>query len=106
MDRDVVLHTAKLARLDLDLLQEDEVARLAEDLRAIVAHVESLQALDLDGVPPTQHPVPLALKLVADEPTAPLPQETLLQNAAAVEDGFVRVPRVVGAASQGDEDGE
>ena len=45
-----VLHVARLARLSLS---GDEVARTAEQLSAILGHVDALRELDLTGVPPT-----------------------------------------------------
>ena len=47
---DDVLHVARLARLTLS---DDEVKRTAEQLSAILGHVDALRELDLTGVPPT-----------------------------------------------------
>ena len=52
IDRDQVLHVARLARLSLD---EDEVDRMARELSGILEHVEAIAELDLDGVEPTTH---------------------------------------------------
>ena len=54
LDRDQVLHVARLARLELD---DDEVERMAGELSAVLDHVERIRELDLDGVPPTSHAV-------------------------------------------------
>ena len=56
IDRDQVLHVARLARLRLD---EEEVERMARELSGILEHVEAIAALDLDGVEPTTHVVAL-----------------------------------------------
>src|SRR5271169_6848329 len=52
IDREVVLHVAKLASLSLS---EAEVDRFAVELARIVAHVEQLEAIDTRDVPPTAH---------------------------------------------------
>ena len=86
IDREQVLHVARLARLELN---EDEVTRMTGELSAILDHIEKISALDLDGVPPTSHVVEVANALRADEPWPCLPREVALANAPAVdEDGF------------------
>lgn len=44
LDEQTVRHVADLARLDLD---EDEVARYADDLATILGHFEELEGMDL-----------------------------------------------------------
>jgi aspartyl-tRNA(Asn)/glutamyl-tRNA(Gln) amidotransferase subunit C len=86
IDREQVLHVARLARLELN---DDEVARMTGELSAILDHIEKISALDLDGVPPTSHVVDVANALRADEPRPCLPREVALANAPSVdEDGF------------------
>ena len=50
IDREQVLHVARLARLELT---EDEVERMTAELSSILGHIEKIGELDLDGVPPT-----------------------------------------------------
>ena len=50
IDRDQVLHVARLARLRLD---EAEVERMAGELSTILDHIEKIGELDLEGVEPT-----------------------------------------------------
>jgi aspartyl-tRNA(Asn)/glutamyl-tRNA(Gln) amidotransferase subunit C len=86
IDREQVLHVARLARLELS---EDEVARMTGELSAILDHIEKISALDLDGVPPTSHVVDVPNALRPDVPRPSLPREVALANAPAVdEDGF------------------
>jgi aspartyl-tRNA(Asn)/glutamyl-tRNA(Gln) amidotransferase subunit C len=86
IDREQVLHVARLARLELS---EDEVARMTGELSAILDHIEKIVALDLDGVPPTSHVVEVPNALRADEPWPCLPREVALANApVVVDDGF------------------
>jgi aspartyl-tRNA(Asn)/glutamyl-tRNA(Gln) amidotransferase subunit C len=90
IDRDQVLHVAKLARLRLT---DDEVERMSGELSHILEHVEKIGELtDLGDVPPTTHVVELENVLRADEPRPSLPREKALEPAPdATEDGF-RVP--------------
>jgi aspartyl-tRNA(Asn)/glutamyl-tRNA(Gln) amidotransferase subunit C len=89
IDRDQVLHVAKLARLRLS---DEEVARMGEELSTILDHIEKLNELDLQGVEPTSHVVELENVLRADDPRASLPAEKALEQAPDVAAGGFRVP--------------
>jgi len=89
IDREQVLHVARLARLQL---AEDEVGRMAAELSKILGHVEKIGELDLDGVPPTTHVLEVANALRADEPRPSLPREVALAEAPATADGGFLVP--------------
>ncbi len=89
IDREQVLHVAKLARLRLS---DDEVERMTAELSQILEHVEQMEALDLDGVEPTSHVVALENVLRDDVPRDSLSRERALEGAPeAAADGF-RVP--------------
>ena len=92
IDRAAVDHVARLARL---ALSEEERSRMQVELSAILEHAERIQALDLDDLEPTSHPVPLKNMMRADEVRPSLPQEEALSNAPAEEDGRFRVPRII-----------
>jgi aspartyl-tRNA(Asn)/glutamyl-tRNA(Gln) amidotransferase subunit C len=86
IDRDQVLHVARLARLELT---DEEVGRMAGELSDVLGHIERIDQLDLVGVAPTTHVVDVPNALRADEPTPSLPREVALEPAPAVEgDGF------------------
>jgi aspartyl-tRNA(Asn)/glutamyl-tRNA(Gln) amidotransferase subunit C len=89
IDRDQVLHVAKLARLKLT---DDEVDRMAGELSTILAHVETMNELDLDGVEPTSHVVDLTNVLREDVPRPCLPRERALEQAPDAAEGGFRVP--------------
>ena len=89
--RDEVVHVAKLARLELT---EDELERFANQLNAILEAVGKVSELDLEGVPPTSHPLDLVNVLAEDEPAPSLSLEDALANAPDPEDGFFGVPPV------------
>jgi aspartyl-tRNA(Asn)/glutamyl-tRNA(Gln) amidotransferase subunit C len=87
IDRDEVLHVARLARLQLS---DDEVEPMARELSAVLDHVAKIGELDLDGVPVTTHVAELTGRLRADEPRACLPREVALAQAPAVSgDGYL-----------------
>ena len=89
LDRDQVLHVARLARLELD---ESEVERMAAELSKVLDHVERIRELDLDGVPPTSHVVDVTSVLRPDEPVPCLPREVVLEAAPEAVDGGFGVP--------------
>lgn len=92
IDRAAVDHVARLARLDLT---DDERERMRAELSQILEHAEKIQALDLDGVPPTSHSVSIRNALRPDEVTPSLDPEEVLANAPDVEDGRIKVPRII-----------
>jgi aspartyl-tRNA(Asn)/glutamyl-tRNA(Gln) amidotransferase subunit C len=89
IDREQVLHVARLARLELS---EEELERMAGELSGILEHVDRIAALDLDGVEPTTHVVALSNVTRADEPEPCLPREKALEQAPDPADGAFRVP--------------
>jgi aspartyl-tRNA(Asn)/glutamyl-tRNA(Gln) amidotransferase subunit C len=94
IDRDQVLHVARLARLRLT---DEELERMPGELTKILEHVAKMDELDLDGVEPTSHVVALQNVLRADEPRPCLPREKALAGAPDVVDGGFRVPSPGGA---------
>jgi aspartyl-tRNA(Asn)/glutamyl-tRNA(Gln) amidotransferase subunit C len=89
IDRDQVLHVARLARLRLS---EEEVERMASELSGILDHVDRISRLDLEGVEPTAHVLPLENVLRADEPRPSWPRERVIEQAPDPVDGAFRVP--------------
>jgi aspartyl-tRNA(Asn)/glutamyl-tRNA(Gln) amidotransferase subunit C len=89
IDREQVLHVARLARLDLS---EEEVGRMTGELSSILDHIEKIGELDLDGVTPTTHVVEVTNALRPDEPRPSLPREVVLAQAPAVADDGFSVP--------------
>jgi aspartyl-tRNA(Asn)/glutamyl-tRNA(Gln) amidotransferase subunit C len=89
IERDQVLHVAKLARLRLS---DEEVDRMAPELSKILEHVERMDELDLEGVEPTSHVVELQNVLREDVPRPGLTRERALEPAPDVGAGGFRVP--------------
>ncbi|MBJ7331806.1 MAG: Asp-tRNA(Asn)/Glu-tRNA(Gln) amidotransferase subunit GatC [Solirubrobacteraceae bacterium] len=89
IDREQVLHVARLARLELS---EDEVEHMTGELSKVLEHIETIAELDLTDVPPTSHVVEVENALRADEPEPSLPRDVVLANAPAVSDDGFLVP--------------
>jgi aspartyl-tRNA(Asn)/glutamyl-tRNA(Gln) amidotransferase subunit C len=87
IDRDEVLHVARLARL---ALSEEELGLMAGELSAVLDHIARIGELDLGGVPPSAHVGDATGALRPDEPCASLPRDVALAQAPAVSgDGFL-----------------
>jgi aspartyl-tRNA(Asn)/glutamyl-tRNA(Gln) amidotransferase subunit C len=87
IDRDEVLHVARLARL---ALSEDELGPMARELSAVLDHIARIGELDLDGVPPSTHVVEVTGGLRPDVPRPCLDREIVLAEAPAVSgEGFL-----------------
>ena len=90
LDRDQVLHVARLARLELS---DEEVERMARELSHVLDHIEKIRELDLEGVPPTTSVVAGAVApLRADEPQPCLDRDAVLASAPEPVDGGFGVP--------------
>jgi len=89
IDRDQVLHVARLARLRLG---EDEIPRMASELSSVLDHIEKISELDLEGVVPTSHVIELENVFRPDEPRDSWPKERVLEGAPDVAEGGFRVP--------------
>jgi aspartyl-tRNA(Asn)/glutamyl-tRNA(Gln) amidotransferase subunit C len=89
IDRDQVLHVARLARLRLG---EDEIERMTVELASVLDHIEKIGELDLDGVEPTSHVIALENVLRADEPRPGLAREDALAQAPDTDGSGFRVP--------------
>lgn len=75
---DEVRKVAELARLQLS---DDEVEAYREQLSSVLAYVEQLNELDLEGVAPTAHAVGQVNVWREDEARPSLPIEEVLFNA-------------------------
>ena len=94
VDDDLILRLAKLSRLELNAQRRDQ---LRNDLNGILAMVEKLEELDLEGVEPLRYVTEVENVLRPDAVGEHLDRDRALHNApdAEVEEGFFRVPRVI-----------
>jgi aspartyl-tRNA(Asn)/glutamyl-tRNA(Gln) amidotransferase subunit C len=89
IDREQVLHVARLARLRLS---DDEVETMAGELSGILDHVDRIGRLDLEGVEPTSRVVELENVLRADVPRESLPRDVALASAPEPSNGAFKAP--------------
>jgi len=87
-----IKYIAHLARI---ALAPDEEKKLAAQLGNILNYVEKLKELDVAGVEPTAHAVPMVNVTRADEIRPSLPHDEALRNAPAQANGLFIVPKIV-----------
>ncbi len=92
VDADTVRRVAHLARI---AVAEDEVAGLAGELNAILAFVEQLGEVDVEGVEPMTSVTPMAMKKREDKVNDGDIADDIVKNAPATEGHFFLVPKVV-----------
>ena len=94
LTRDDAAKVAELALLDLS---DDDLDRFAGQLSAVLDRARDLEAIDVEGVPPTAHPYPLVNVFRPDEvEQIDSVREEALAAAPAVEDHLYRVPPALG----------
>ncbi len=87
-----IKYVAHLARLQLT---PDEEKKLGAQLENILGYIEKLNQLDVSGVEPTAHAVPMVNVTRPDEIRPSLPQDDALRNAPARANGLFIVPKIV-----------
>ena len=87
-----IKYVAHLARLQLTA---DEEKKLTMQLGHILGYIEKLNELDVTGVEPTAHAVPMVNVTRADEIRPSLPQVEALRNAPRQAGGLFIVPKIV-----------
>ncbi len=86
---------AALARLHLT---DDELDRFSVQMDALLDHVAEVEALDVGGLDPTMHALPVSNLLRPDTPGDVLDRDEVLAHAPQAEGGQFRVPPVLGEA--------
>lgn len=92
VDAATVRRIAHLARI---AVKEDEVAHLQGELNAMLAFVEQLSEVNVEGVEPMTSVTPMAMKMRADAVTDGDKSADVLANAPQSDDGFYLVPKVI-----------
>ena len=98
LGEDEIRTTAEMARLSIG---PAELGQLAIELSSILGYVEQLQEVDVSGVAPTTHAVPMSCPLRGDVPQPHDPTETALRNAPARESAFFSVPAIFAGPAAG-----
>ena len=92
VDTATVRRIAHLARI---AVKDDEVEHLKDELNGILAFVEQLSEVDVEGVEPMTSVTPMVLKKREDVVTDGGFAADIVKNAPASEDHFFLVPKVV-----------
>lgn len=92
IDAATVRRIAHLARI---AVEDGEVEKMRAEINAILAFVEHLAEVDVDGVEPMTSVTPMIMKKRADEVTDGGIADIVVGNAPATEDQFFLVPKVV-----------
>jgi len=92
VDADTVRRIAHLARI---AVAEDEVEHLKDELNAMLAFVEQLGEVKVDGVEPMTSVTPMTMKKRADVVTDGGIAEDIVRNAPSSDDNYFVVPKVV-----------
>jgi aspartyl-tRNA(Asn)/glutamyl-tRNA(Gln) amidotransferase subunit C len=92
VDADTVRRIAHLARI---AVAEEEIEPLHNELNAILAFVDQLREVNVEGVEPMTSVIPMGMKKREDNVTDGGIADDIVRNAPASEDNFFLVPKVV-----------
>ena len=92
VDQTTVRRIAHLARI---AVTDDEVPHLQRELNAMLAVVEELGSVDVEGVEPMTSVIPMKMVWRADEVTDHAGAAAIVANAPTSEDQYFVVPKVI-----------
>jgi aspartyl-tRNA(Asn)/glutamyl-tRNA(Gln) amidotransferase subunit C len=92
IDAETIRRVARLARI---AVRDDEVAHLQGEVNAVLAFVEQLNEVNVEGVEPMTSVTPMEMKKRADVVTDGGIADDILANAPASENHFFLVPKVL-----------
>jgi len=87
-----VAYVARLARLELTA---EETALFQTQLAQVLEHAEKLRDVDVEGVEPAAHALPMFDVLREDVPRPGLTQKEALRNAPRAANGLFIVTKVI-----------
>ena len=90
IDAETIRRVARLARI---AVRDDEVAHLQGEVNAVLAFVEQLNEVNIDGVEPMTSVTPMEMKKRADVVNDGEIADDIVKNAPATEDHFFLVPK-------------
>ncbi len=92
VDAATVRRIAHLARI---AVEDSEIEHLRGELNAMLAFVQLLEEVNVEGVEPMTSVTPMQLRMRKDEVTDGGDAPRVLANAPETQDGFFSVPKVV-----------
>lgn len=92
IDKTMVERVAHLSRLELS---SQELALFSSQLGAIVGYIQKLDELDVAGVEPLAHCLPVHNVFREDTVKPSLTPEQALQNAPDRHDDYFKVPQIL-----------
>ena len=90
--RQDVENVALLSRLEFS---DAELDRFTGQMDAILEYAQVLNQVDVEGVEPTAHVLPLKNVMRKDECKPSLSRDLALSNAPEHEDGYFKVPKII-----------
>jgi aspartyl-tRNA(Asn)/glutamyl-tRNA(Gln) amidotransferase subunit C len=92
ISKETVEYAAHLARIEL---QTQELEKLSRELQGILDFIDTLKKLDVTGINPTSHILPINNVLRKDAPCGSLSAQKALDNAPQKQGNFFVVPKVI-----------
>ena len=92
MDQETVRTICYLARLQID---EEKAQKIENDLETIIEMIGGLQEFDTENIQPLYSPLEKTALMHEDIENSDNQKEKFLQNAAASNEDYFLVPRVV-----------
>ena len=92
VDAATVRRIAHLARI---AVSEDEIEHLQGELNSMLAFVEQLSEVNVEGVEPMTSVTPMEMKKRHDAVTDGGDAEAVMKNAPSTQDGYFLVPKVI-----------
>ncbi len=87
-----VKYVAHLARMQLS---DEEIATFQSQLEHVLVHVRELSELDVEGVEPTAHAVPVHNVFREDAVRPSLDHDRVMANAPQARQGLFMVPQII-----------
>ena len=87
--------TRRIAHLARIAVKDEEVAHLTGEINAVLAFVEQLGEVDVEGVEPMTSVTPMQMKMREDVVNDGGIADAIVANAPATEDHFFLVPKVL-----------
>jgi aspartyl-tRNA(Asn)/glutamyl-tRNA(Gln) amidotransferase subunit C len=92
LSRETVQYVADLSRIEL---KPQELEKLARQLQAILDFIDQLKELNISGIEPTSHILPVSNVFREDTPSQGLPVNKALANAPEKDGNFFAVPKII-----------